>query len=176
VIQETTAEILHAWDSFYVIAGSSAAALTGLSFVVIALVAERRNVGRQADIAAFGTPTVFHLTMVLFVSVVLSAPWRTLASPGLVLGVSGVAGLGYEAITTLRAFRSTGYQPVFEDWVFHVVLPLVAYLLVIVSAVLLVRDSVHALFAIGTGSVILLLVGIHNSWDTVTYVAALKKD
>ena len=31
------------WDNFYVIVGSSAAALTGLQFVVITLVAETRK-------------------------------------------------------------------------------------------------------------------------------------
>ncbi len=33
---------LRAWETFYVIVGSSAAALTGLQFVVIALIAESR--------------------------------------------------------------------------------------------------------------------------------------
>ena len=173
MIQENVAEILHAWDSFYVIAGSSAAALTGLSFVVMALVAEK-PFGSSTDVATYGTPTVFHLTAVLLVSAVLSAPWRTLASPGLVLGVVGVAGLGYEAITTIRASRSTGYQPVFEDWVFHVILPLLAYGAVIVGAVVLPRSPTNAMFTVGAAMVLLLLVGIHNSWDTVTYVATTR--
>jgi hypothetical protein len=34
---------LVAWESFYVIVGSSGAALTGLQFVVIALIAEVRK-------------------------------------------------------------------------------------------------------------------------------------
>ena len=49
-----------AWETFYVIVGSSAGALTGLMFVVIALVAEFR--GSERQIEAFGTPTVVHFS------------------------------------------------------------------------------------------------------------------
>ena len=37
---DPVAPLLSAWESFYVIVGSSGAALTGLQFVVIALVAD----------------------------------------------------------------------------------------------------------------------------------------
>jgi hypothetical protein len=56
MIQETTASPFSVWESFYVIIGSSAAALTGLQFVVIALIAEARTRSTSREIAAFGTP------------------------------------------------------------------------------------------------------------------------
>src|SRR5205809_871744 len=43
------------WESFYVIVGSSAGALTGLQFVVIALGSESRNLGTEHEINAFAT-------------------------------------------------------------------------------------------------------------------------
>jgi hypothetical protein len=43
----TTASPFGAWESFYVIVGSSAAALTGLQFVVITLSAQERLKLRQ---------------------------------------------------------------------------------------------------------------------------------
>lgn len=63
---------LAAWQNFYVIVGSSGAALTGLQFVVIALVAQSRRRSTLREIDAFGTPTVVHFSSVLFVSAILS--------------------------------------------------------------------------------------------------------
>ena|SRR6266536_4124051 len=64
-MEEAGRSPLVAWESFYVIVGSSGAALTGLQFVVMALIAEssRRSSGRE--ISAFGTPTVIHFCAVL---------------------------------------------------------------------------------------------------------------
>ena len=48
------------WENFYVIVGSSAAALTGLQFVVIAVGAEVSETRDPEAVSAFGTPTVVH--------------------------------------------------------------------------------------------------------------------
>jgi hypothetical protein len=69
------------WQSFYVIVGSSGAALTGLQFVVMALIAEADRKGSSEAVSAFGTPTVVHFCMVLAASAVLSAPWRGTLRP-----------------------------------------------------------------------------------------------
>ena len=53
------------WETFYVIVGSSAAALTGLQFVVIALGAEARVLGGEPAMKAFGTPTVVYACRVV---------------------------------------------------------------------------------------------------------------
>src|SRR6185436_2554990 len=90
-----------AWESFYVIVGSSAAALTGLQFVVIALIAESRNRATSSDIAAFGSPTVVHFCVALFVSATLSAPWESLIAPGIPIVGCGFVGACY-AIVTMR--------------------------------------------------------------------------
>lgn len=50
---------LHEWETFYVIVGSSAAALTGLMFVVIALSAERRKLAAE-DSARAAAPLHRH--------------------------------------------------------------------------------------------------------------------
>jgi hypothetical protein len=67
--------VFAAWESFYVIIGSSAAALTGLQFVVIVLGAERKALGDGETTRAFATPTVVHFCAVLLVAAILSAPW-----------------------------------------------------------------------------------------------------
>ena len=165
------------WESFYVIVGSSAAALTGLQFVVIALAAETPPSGPPAGaetIDAFATPTVVHFCAVLLMSAALSAPWHSLPPVAWVLGAVGLAGLAYAGIVTLRARRQAGYRPVFEDWLFHSILPFVAYGALLVAAVVMVRDSTDSLFCIGAVALLLLFIGIHNAWDTVTYLATTR--
>jgi hypothetical protein len=157
-----------AWESFYVIVGSSAAALTGLMFVVVTLIAETRPQGQTLD--AFGTPTVVHLTGALLVAATMSAPWPTPEGARLVLGATGVAGVIYALIVVRRTRRQTQYRPVLEDWIWHSVIPLMAYLVLAAAALVLDARPVPALFAVGAATLLLVVVGIHNAWDTVTYV------
>ena len=169
-MSEAVTSPLTAWESFYVIVGSSAAALTGLQFVVMALVAERERKSTITEVDAFGTPTVVHFSAVLFVSAVLSAPWPTLTGADLVVGACGLAGVVYSLLVVRRARRQKGYQPVFEDWLFHAILPLLAYGTLLGAAIALVARTEAALFAIAAVALLLLSIGIHNSWDTVTYI------
>ena len=163
-------EILNKWESFYVIVGSSAGALTGLQFVVMAIIADQPGRGGHQEIAAFGTPTVVHFMAVLFIGAIISAPWEELSHAALVLGFFGLTGVVYTAVVTERAKGSKRYQPVLEDWIFHAILPFVAYLLVLVGAIMVTRFT-EALFSVATASLVLLSVGVHNAWDTVTYLA-----
>jgi hypothetical protein len=156
------------WANFYVIVGSSAAALTGLMFVVIALIQSASATERQ--IQAFGTPTVVHFGAALLQSAILSAPWPTLGGARLALAIFGSAGIAYTLVVTRRAHRQTDYKPFFEDWLFHAALPFTAYASVAAAAWALPRWPTPLLFVIGGAAVLLVFVGIHNAWDTVTYV------
>src|SRR5215218_3776261 len=110
-MQETAALPFSPWESFYVIVGSSAAALTGLQFVVMALIADQQRTDGGTDaIDAFGTPTVVHFCAVLLMSGILSAPWPSLGPASWVLGGLGLLGVIYGVIVTLRAGRQEGYK------------------------------------------------------------------
>jgi hypothetical protein len=159
------------WETFYVIVGSSGAALTGLQFVVIALIAQSRAEASARQIDAFGTPTIVHFCAVLLLSAILSAPWQGLSPASLALGALGLGGVIYGVIVVLRARSQTGYRPVFEDWLWHAILPLIAYALILISAILLRNYPHRVLFVIGATALLLLFIGIHNAWDTVTYIA-----
>jgi hypothetical protein len=165
---------LVAWESFYVIVGSSAGALTGLQFVVMALVAEQGLQGSGRQISAFGTPTVVHFCVVLLLGAILTAPWHGLSGPALTLGALGVAGIVYGLVTILRAVRQSDYKPVFEDWVWHTVLPFVSYAAILLGSIRLTREPLTALFTLAGAAMLLLFVGIHNAWDTVTYVVTTQ--
>ena len=164
------ASALSSWESFYVIVGSSGGALIGLQFVVITLLAERRHLATPASLSAFGTPTVVHFAGALLVSAIMSAPWPSLTSLSVALGICGLGGIAYGAIVVRRALRQKDYQPVREDWVWYMALPFVAYAALTVTAPLLRADPELALFVIAAAALGLLLVGIRNAWDTVTHL------
>ena len=125
---------LAAWESFYVIIGSSAAALTGLQFVVVSVIgADPEEASGTEEIGAFGTPTVVHFCATLLVAAIVSAPWHALASARWAIGLCGVGGLGYAAAVVKRARAQKGYRPVLEDWIWHSVLPAVAYVALVVA-------------------------------------------
>jgi hypothetical protein len=161
---------LAVWESFYVIVGSSAAALTGLQFVVIVLAAEM-NAFRVPTTSAFATPTVVHFCAALLVSAIMSAPWQGLSSAGLAVGACGAAGLAYVVLVVTQLRRQTDYVPVFEDWSWHCALPFAAYAALLPAPVLLRWHPRPSLFMIGATALLLLFIGIHNAWDAVTYIA-----
>jgi len=105
------------WESFYVIVGSSAAALTGLMFVVIALKSEGRRKSTSGEaVQAFATPTVVHFCGVLLVSTILSTPRHSIGSLALCLAGTGVAGLVFTGWVAARAQRQKTYRRVRSDW------------------------------------------------------------
>jgi hypothetical protein len=167
---------LGAWQNFYTIVGSSAGALIGLQFVVMALLAEVPITGGDAQAGdAFGTPNVVHFGAVLLLSALVSAPWGGIAVVAALWGVLGLGGVVYTVVVARRLRRQTAYRPVFEDWLFHVLLPWTAYAVLAVSAAAAYFQPRPALFAVGAAALVLLFVGIHNAWDAVTYHVFVRK-
>ncbi len=169
--------VLGAWSSFYVIIGSSAAALTGLMFVVITLVAGQERARRTpAGIAAFGTPTVAHFCVALLSSAILSAPWRSLVHTGAMVGVTGLYGGVHVLRGIYQTRRQTAYRPQLEDWIWYTILPLIAYSAIVAGAIRLPAIPAKALFALAGGVVLLIFIGIRNAWDIVTFLALGQMD
>ncbi len=169
-MQNATVLPLAAWQNFYVIIGSAAGALTGLMFVVITLIAGTQVRKSSETIATFSSPTVVHFCLALLIAVTLSAPWQMLWNAALILGLTGLGGLVYVVIVARRTIRQHDYEPVLEDWLFNTIFPLISYATLVVAAILLQGNPVPTLFAVGAATVLLLFIGIHNSWDAVTYI------
>ena len=169
---------LSVWESFYVIVGSSAAALTGLQFVVITLIADASVRRTQREINLFGTPIVMHFSVVLLVSAILSAPWRAASDPALWITAIGTAGVIYAAVTRRRARLVTqqpgAYKPVLEDLIWYQMMPTLGYVGLLGAGVALYRGHEGALRFIAGLVLFLLLVSIRNAWDTVTWVAETR--
>ena len=161
--------LLAGWDNFFVIAGSSAAALTGLTFIVITLAGQDHRVSANG-LGAFVTPTIVHFSMVLVVSAYLSMPHQTALTLDIGTFAAGILGLIYITVIIVRFRRMVpNYVPVIEDWVWNVVLPFIAYGTALTVAIIGWtgrHTSVHALAAC---LVLLMLIGIHNAWDIAVW-------
>ncbi len=157
-----------AWNSFYVIVGSAAGALIGLQFVVMTLIADGPALRMPEAGAAFATPSVVHFGVVLLLSAVVSVPWHEIDTVSVVWGLVGLSGIVY-AVVARRLRVQTVYQPVCEDWLFHVLLPFAAYAMLAGSAYVAHSQARPALFVVGAAPLLLLFVGIHNAWDAATY-------
>jgi hypothetical protein len=167
---------LSAWTNFYVVVGSAAAGLIGLQFVVMTLIANlpiRRGNAQAGD--AFSTPTVAHFAVVLFLSAAGCAPWDRIIGMAALWGVVGVSGIVYVVIVALRMRSQTAYRAVFEDWLFHALLPLLSYTTLAASACLAFGDPRTSLFLVAAAALLLLFTGIHNAWDIIRYHVFMKK-
>ena len=161
---------LAGWENFYVIVGSSAGALIGLQFVVMTLIAGRSVAHGEAQAGdAFSTPSVVHFGVVLFLSAIISAPWDGIGIVVVLWGLVGLSGTVYAIIVRRRMRRQSAYRPEFEDWLFHVLLPFAAYLLLAITAIAARSRVRESLFGVAAAAVLLLFAGIHNAWDAVTY-------
>ena len=163
------------WETFYVIIGSSAAALTGLQFVVVALSADAERIGTGPEMEVFGTPTVVHFCAVLLIGAMIAVPRQTAASLATCLAIEGALGIAYAFKVRHNFKQEMRYKPVLEDWISHVTLPFIAYLTLFLSAVAIYRHEVGALYVVAATALLLLFIGIHNAWDAAIYIAMSKR-
>jgi hypothetical protein len=161
---------LEGWANFYVIIGSSAAGLTGLTFVVIALVSDAHIV-RMSGLRAFVTPIVMHFGAALWIAALLCIPGHSAASLAACMIVTGAILTAYGVATTYRMYRGRkAYRPVIEDWIWNAVLPTLCYLALLVAGALALRHVAAALYLVGASALTLLFIGVHNAWDLAVWI------
>ncbi len=163
---------LAAWQNYYIIIGTAAATLTGLLFVVITLVsgALQRVSTPLSGIRVFSTPNVLHFGASLLIAALLSVPWPALWPAGLLVGLAGLAGVIYVFIVLWEVRHRLSYHLVLSDWLWYTLLPLIAYTALLVGGIVLPISAVLALFVIAGATLLLLIMGIRNAWDIVTYM------
>ncbi len=169
---EHTALPIEAWSNFYVIVGSSAGGLTGLTFVVIALVADA-NAVRMTGLRAFITPTIIHFGSALLLSALLNVPGQSRLSAGLSLAALGLWGVLYTGGTARHVRRlSPEYTAVAADWTWNVLLPLLCYAALLSAGLILSAHVAAALYVTAGVALLLLFIGIHNAWDIAVWFTA----
>lgn len=164
------------WQNFYEIVGSAAGALTGLQFVVMALMANLPAMESEPQaVAAFSTPSIVNFGVVLLVAAVEAMPFHSMTPLSVLWGAAGLLGIVYTLITGWRFGRQTAYDPVFEDWFYRIVLPILGYCALAAAAFLARTHPRVALFQVAAVVLLLLFVGIHDAWDNATYLVMFKR-
>ena len=169
-------ELLRFWQTFYEIVGAAAAALTGLQFVVIAVLAQTRRPGGSRELSAFGTPTVVNFCAALLIAAFMTAPWPGLPQLGCCLTLCALLGLAYSIRVLYHARSARSYTPDAEDWIWYLLLPFAGYAGLVAGGILLWMVQIWALRIPAVVGLLFLVIGIHNAWDTVTYLVVHRPD
>jgi hypothetical protein len=167
--------LLSGWENFYVIIGSSAGGLTGLTFVVIALVSDARRV-QPEGLGVFVTPTIVHFCCVLALASFLAMPHLHVWTVSSAFALVGALGISYLIWIAGRMPHYGGpYEPVAEDWIWNVIVPGIVHGGLLVLAVIIWQRTVLALYLAALLSLVLLFTGIHNAWDIAVWMTLNRK-
>lgn len=165
------------WDSFYLLIGGAAGALIGLLFVVVTLTTnlDRQQALRGAKV--YMTPTVFHFAVVLATSALTAVPHLPGYVAASILGTFAGLGLAYAAnVWRMLRRRDAPEPPHWTDYWCYGVWPGVIYVAMIAAAIALGMGEPWAPDAVGAAALGLILLGIRNAWDLVTYLAPAAHD
>ena len=115
------------------------------------------------------------MSIVLLLSAIVTAPWHGVRIVAVLWGLTGLLGAVYAVVVARRMRNQTAYRAVIEDWAFHVLIPLAAYVILAGAACLAYSHERPALFAVGAAVLLLLFTGIHNAWDAVMYHVFVRR-
>jgi hypothetical protein len=160
------------WDSYFLLIGGAAGALIGLLFVVASLPSGLEREQRMRGASLYMTPTVFTFAVVMVVSGAGLAPRLGTEAVATVLAICALAGAVHlGAVCHAIGSRKTPAPPHWSDVWMYGALPLVLYLALGASAAAVALALSWAAEAVGAASLALLLVGVRNAWDLVTWLA-----
>jgi len=160
------------WHEFYLLAGSAAAVLIGLIFVVISLMQDRSRSSVLAGAKLYMGPIVLGVSFVLLLSAVALTPgisrdWFAAIAGGVALW--GLA-RGIWSIIGIRRLLSDREVHWTDPW-FYGVIPSIIYLALGAVAFAFAFDCAWAHYGIAAVTIALLLSAIRNEWDLITWIA-----
>jgi hypothetical protein len=168
---DTLTPLVHQWENFYLLIGGAAATLVGLMFVAISLGAGQITKQAVPALRTFVSPTLIHFIYILVTASVVLIPTVTRTLVGILLLSVGFISLVL-ALTRIPFMRQQHREQSIDlhDWAWHLLAPLASYLLFVGTGIGLLRGISGALNGLALASVLLLVAGIRNAWDTVVYL------
>lgn len=164
--------MFHHWGEFYLMAGSAAAVLIGLIFVVITLMHDRSRSSVLAGSKLYMGPIVLHMSFLLVLSGAALAPGVTRGQFAAIAGVCAAWGLARGLWSTfgIRGLRAED-QPHWTDIWFYGIIPSLIYALLGAVALALWQGAAWAEQGVAAVAVALILLSVRNEWDLVTWLA-----
>jgi len=165
--------MFHGWDNFFFMMGSAAAGLIGLLFIVVTLTsgADRSQIQRGQTL--YMTPTAVHFAVVLTASAVALSPGLPFAATAAILLLVALVGLASaaRAMLGIATPRPGAEPPHWSDFWMYGVTPTALCLALCAAALALGAQVAGAPHAFAALLLLLMLTGIRNAWDLVTWIA-----
>jgi hypothetical protein len=167
-----TAAMFEGWSEFYLLAGSAAAVLIGLIFVVISLMQDRSRSSVLAGSRLYMGPIVLGVSFVLVLSAAALAPGLSRGEFAAIAGAVALWGLfrGVWSFVGIRRRLTSGEVHWTDPW-FYGLIPGATYLGLGVVAFAFWRGCPLAHYGIAVATTAILLSAIRNEWDLITWIA-----
>jgi hypothetical protein len=160
------------WGEFYLLAGSAAAVLIGLIFVVVTLMQDKPRSTMMAGSKLYMGPVVLQVSFVLVLSAAALTPGITHEAYAAVAAAVTVWGLYRGVQSTIGINRLTGEdKPHWTDVWFYGVIPIFLFVALAEVAWGFWSEEEWAVNGIAVVNTAILLLAIRNEWDLVTWLA-----
>jgi hypothetical protein len=158
------------WGEFYLLAGSAAAVLIGLIFVVISLMQDRSRDSVLAGSKLYMGPIVLGVSFVLVLSGAALAPEMDRDRFAAIAAVIAVWGLARGLMSTVGIARLKEEVHWTDTW-FYGIAPSALYVALAAIAFAVWQGWDGCLDGVAAIVVGLILLAIRNEWDLITWVA-----
>lgn len=158
------------WGEFYLLAGSAAAVLIGLIFVVITLMQDRSRSSVLAGARLYMGPIVLGVSFVLVLSAAALAPGIEPRVFAAVTAAVALWGLVRAAMSSIGIGR-LGSEVHWTDIWFYGVIPIAIYLGLGAVGLAFWNGLWWAQYGVAAGITAILLLAVRNEWDLITWIA-----
>jgi hypothetical protein len=160
------------WGEFYLMAGSAAAVLIGLIFVVVSLLQDRSRSSVLTGSQLYMGPIVLMVSFDLVLSAGALMPGMDEQHLALIAAIVALWGIVRAVMSLIGIGRLQGeHKAHWTDPWFYAILPLALYFALVLVAGGLWRGSDWAVFGLAGTVVAMLLLAIRNEWDLITWIA-----
>ena len=162
------------WSDFFLLAGSAAAVLIGLIFVVISLLQDRSRSTVLAGSRLYMGPIVLGISFVLTLSAAALTPGVGRCAFAALTGVVAVWGLVRGIMSTVGIQRLSHIDdeaPHWTDLWFYGVIPCLLYIAFGIVAIAYWCNCRWADYGLAAVITAALLLAIRNEWDLITWIA-----
>ncbi|MBC7811836.1 MAG: hypothetical protein H7175_11850, partial [Burkholderiales bacterium] len=160
-------ETLENWQNYYFMIGGATAGLIGLMFVALSLgLPLIQNVPKEEG-RAFAAPSVIYFVTVLLIAGVMLIPAVDPVILGLLVLMTTLVGCFNMFRRWRKLFDNAIRRSDFflSDWMGHIIVPILSYVLLIAAAVcFIVVQWPLAFGALWMASILLMLAAITNTW------------
>lgn len=157
-------EALHEWHEFYILLGTAGATLLALLFVAVSLGTGFLSSKDQQGTRTFMSSVVIHFTSVFFLSAVCLVPSHGPVFFAVLIAGTAVVGVAVSIVISVWVVRTemTQYLP---DYFAYGLLPVGAYLALLVASIMIYLGRDYALEVLAGGLLVLAIVNVRNAWD-----------